>query len=498
MLKTAALVAGSALGKVLGVARDLALAYFLGASVAADAFRVSLTAALVPTSFFMGDVLDGAFVPLYSRYLRSNRASARRLLMLTGAYLLAVSVALVGVIWVAGRLLVRTFAPGLVAQTVALATAMTHLMGLGIPFYCLAALLGLYGLCHNRFRPLALRSVFQNAGLVLILPVAAWLRSPALLGAGFAAAYVVYLVFVLWDLRGTGLLVPEGGEAEGRELVNMFTTVVPLLWLMLLGQILGMVDRASASFVGTGAIASLEYARVFTETPNVLVGTAVASTSLARFATLGSDDVPGRASGLVVPLMSGVVVVSLVLVAAAPDLVTAFYQRGRFDAHASIMVAGALRGLAPGAPFLVGSYILQRVLYAQFRSREVIGPMLTTVAVAVAANVVLMPRLGLLGVGLGMSIAYVIFCGILAARVGILQPLTERVPGWAIASALAVGVALVGHAFPGPAAVRTVVVGAASGVAAVVGIGVWAGSRADLLVLRDQVAGLVGTVAGRL
>ena len=120
MLRTVGLIVGNALGKVLGVVREVALAYFFGAGAVADAYRVSMSAALIPTNFFMGDVLDGAFVPLYTRYLNSNRASALHLFRLTRAYLLGASLVLVGAMVLAGRLLVRLFAPGLaVATTVA-------------------------------------------------------------------------------------------------------------------------------------------------------------------------------------------------------------------------------------------------------------------------------------------------------------------------------------------------------------------------------------------
>ncbi len=197
-MKTLRLVIGSALGKVLGLAREVTLAFFLGASGAADAFRVSLTAALIPTHFFMGDVLDGAFVPLYSRYLTSNPASARRLFRVTATYLGLVSLIVATLTWVAGRQMVRLFAPGISNETAELASRMVRWMGLGIPVYCFAALCSLYGICHGRFGPIALRSAFQNGVLVLVILVAAWLHNPEWLGIGFPIAFVLYLGYTVW------------------------------------------------------------------------------------------------------------------------------------------------------------------------------------------------------------------------------------------------------------------------------------------------------------
>ena len=486
MLRTVGLIVGNALGKVLGVVREVALAYFFGAGAVADAYRVSMSAALIPTNFFMGDVLDGAFVPLYTRYLNSNRASALHLFRLTRAYLLGASLVLVGAMVLAGRLLVRLFAPGLAVATVDLATRMTALMGLAIPFLSLGALLSLVGLCQGRVRALALRSVFQNAGLIVILPLAAWLARPELLGVGFAVGFVAYLGFVLWDLRGLW-----GGEtlegAEGHELRRLFATAFPLIWLMVLGQVLSIVDRASASFVGTGAVASLEYARVFTETPHVLLGTAVAATSLVTFATLSANDVPRRAAALVMPLITCAAVVMLVLAAVAPEVVVLFYQRGRFDAAASLRVTQALRGLAVGTPFLVGSYVLQRILSAQLRSRDVLVPMTACVGVAVAGNIILMPRLGLLGIGLAMSAAQLVLCLVLAARIGILREVAARAPGWLFAAGLAAASVVALRAISGGPAMRLLVVGAVSGAVVSGGLLVWPPTRADLGWARERV-----------
>ena len=302
-----AILLGGALGKLLGFGREVTLAFFFGATSTADAFRAGLAAALFPTHFFMGDVLDGAFVPLYSRYIRTNPASGRRLLRLTATYLLAVSTGLAALTWIIGPQLVRIFAPGLAADTVSMSARMLRWMGLGIPFYCFAALYSLYGICHQRYRPLALRTTFQNSALMLTIPIAAWLHNPEWLGLGFSVAFVIYLAYTwitLRDVRRADAAAAVRQAPDGHELRTLFHTATPLVVTLILGQLLSTIDRAAASFVGVGAVASLEYARAFVETPQVLVGYAVGTVALSRFTALGKQEAQSQAAVLIFPLLT--------------------------------------------------------------------------------------------------------------------------------------------------------------------------------------------------
>ncbi len=492
-----AILLGGALGKLLGLGREVTLAFFFGATSTADAFRAGLAAALFPTHFFMGDVLDGAFVPLYSRYLRTNPASGRQLLRLTSTYLLAVSTGLAGLAWIAGPQLVRIFAPGLSSDTVAMSARMLRWMGLGIPFYCFAALYSLYGICHDRYRPLALRTTFQNGALMLTIPIAAWLHNPEWLGLGFSVAFAVYLTYTwvsLRDVRRADAAAAVRQAPDGHELRTLFHTATPLVVTLVLGQLLATIDRAAASFVGVGAVASLEYARAFVETPQVLVGYAVGTVALSRFTALDKQEAQSQAAVLIFPLLTGVLGLMLVLVAAAPEIVTITYRRGRFDASAVALVSQALRGLAVGAAFMMAVYIMMRIISAQMRNRENIIPMLGAVVVEVLALLLLVPRFGLLGAGLGLSVMQIILCAALAARLGLLDEFVRRLPGWVLGGLLAGGAGALSMRLDAPVLVRLCVIAPCVLAGWVAGSALSAVTRGDLRVLR----GRVGQAARRL
>jgi putative peptidoglycan lipid II flippase len=488
-MKTFGLVVGNALGKLCGLLREITLAYCFGASAASDAFRVSLTAALVPTHFFMGDVLEGAFVPLYTKLHREEPAAARRLLGLLVIYLAVVSGLIGLLLWTAGGYVVRLVGPGLAPGTVDLASRIVRWMALGVPVYCLAHLTALQGLTLGKVRALALRSLALNIGFVAAIPAAAALHDPQWIGLGFTLALVAYLALARREVHTSGeptlVLTSKGAGAESRLLLR---AIVPLIGVMLLGQLLALVDRVAASFVGVGALASLEYARSFVEVPQVLIGAAMATTSLSRFVAVPDEEVSSGTAELVLPLITASLGCLLALAVAAPDVVTVVYQRGRFDSRAVDLVSMAVRGMAVGGGFFPAAYVMIRILNARLRSHQAVTAMAIGVAVAAAANVVLVPRLGLLGVSLSTSMGYVAICVVVARQLGLLTQLVRRLPAWLVGAGLGAGLGIAAS-FPLASLelsswVRAPLLAATALGGFVLGCGIGSGARSDLWTVR--------------
>jgi peptidoglycan biosynthesis protein MviN/MurJ (putative lipid II flippase) len=332
---------------------------------------------------------------------------------------------------------------------------------------------------------------------MLTIPIAAWLHNPEWLGLGFSVAFAVYLTYTwvsLRDVRRADAAAAVRQAPDGHELRTLFHTATPLVVTLVLGQLLATIDRAAASFVGVGAVASLEYARAFVETPQVLVGYAVGTVALSRFTALDKQEAQSQAAVLIFPLLTGVLGLMLVLVAAAPEIVTITYRRGRFDASAVALVSQALRGLAVGAAFMMAVYIMMRIISAQMRNRENIIPMLGAVVVEVLALLLLVPRFGLLGAGLGLSVMQIILCAALAARLGLLDEFVRRLPGWVLGGLLAGGAGALSMRLDAPVLVRLCVIAPCVLAGWVAGSALSAVTRGDLRVLR----GRVGQAARRL
>lgn len=503
-MKTASIIAGNVAGKVLGVGRELVLAYFLGTTGAADAFRVSLAAALVPTHFFMGDVLEGAFIPLYARRRLVSDTSARRLLRAVTVYLVLTSLIVVVLISLAGSQVIHVIAPGLSPKSADLAARMLKWMSIGIPLYVLGHLGALRALTAGRVVGVAARQPLLNLGFIVSIPMAAAFGRAEWIGAGFTIAFVVYALVIAAELRRLPFRPAAAGDvivdeaSYGQEIKELFRASVPLMSVMILGQLLGLVDRVAASFVGVGAIASLEYARTFVEMPNTVVGAAVATMALSRFSHVPREEANQAAAALVLPLMSGAVITMSVLSAVAPELVSVVFKRGNFDSRAVQTVSLAVRGLSIGAPFLMGAYILHRVLTAQLRAAETVVPLGISVATAIVGNVLLVPFFGLLGVAAAMSLAQMLYCGVLARRLGLLQPLARRLLPWTLAIAATLAVRMLVPLASLPILARGVILGLAGGALALLACTQVAATRADIRSLLDHVTRLLSQARTRL
>jgi putative peptidoglycan lipid II flippase len=481
-MRTATLVAGNLVGKLLGLGREVTLALLFGAGAAADAFKISLAAALIPTHFLVADILDGSFVPLYVRFRRDQPGSATRLIRLVLSYLTAVSIVAIVVLWIAGPTVIRILAPGLSAETTELAARMLRWMSLGIPFYCLAALVSLHGVCVGRFGPRALRTVFQNTALIITIIAAARLRDPQWIALGFVVAFMAYAGWMVLHLRFWRAARGETGRSESRsELQSLLRAAAPLVPLMMVGQTLAIVERAASSFVGGGAIASLEYARVLVETPHALVGFAAATVALSHFASLSPAEVRAHTESRILPLATLVAGAMAVLAVSAPEIVRLLYYRGEFDDRALNGVTNAVRGLAIGGAFMTTTHVMQRILTARLRAAEVRAPMLIGLLTAVVGNILLVPRLGLMGVGLASSFAYILMSLGLARKLGVLGQLVARVPGWTVAAGAAFAVRSILPQVPEAPLVRATAIVGVAGAMALMGLSLFPNTRRDVI-----------------
>src|SRR5262245_37642509 len=108
-----AVAAGIFLSRIAGLVRERALAYYLGRSVAADAFRAALRIPNLLQNLLGEGVLSASFIPVYARLIAEGKtADASRVARAIGTLLVLVAslVALAGVL--AARPLVELLAPG--------------------------------------------------------------------------------------------------------------------------------------------------------------------------------------------------------------------------------------------------------------------------------------------------------------------------------------------------------------------------------------------------
>ena len=431
------LFGGNFISKVLGLVREVMMAALFGTGQAIGAYRVAQTGTLIPVNFFTSDSLNSAFVPQYRNLLSESRDKAQTLFwVLAGifgvlALLLCAALLLLSMQWA------KALAPGLGPGTVHLIAYMFQIMGVGIPFYMVSALLMFLNMANGDFVPMAIRPSVQNIGLIGGAVSAVLLKNAAFLAGGFTAAYLVFSGWITYRAASKGLLARPAGVSwpQASEVVSAFwRTLRPLVGLPILLQGNIAVERAVATLVSLATVSALDYAKFMTETVIVLVSVPVALTGLVHWSELGREDLLarlGRVLTLMLLIGGGT---SAFLGANASVIVKCVYGRGAFSGVSVGVTAEILFGAAWGLWAQVAGYVLIKALNARRRNREVLRVMAVALSVNALFNLTMYSHLGAMTLGLGNALYGIVLLGGTLTALGLWRDAFER--GWVLVPAV--------------------------------------------------------------
>ncbi|MFC5381643.1 murein biosynthesis integral membrane protein MurJ [Aquipuribacter nitratireducens] len=419
---TGLVAAGILVSRLTGLVRERALAHYLGAGGAADAFTVAFRIPNLLQHLLGEGVLSASFIPVYSRLLAQGRhrdagrvaSAVLGLLLLAagGLTLLGVLLAEPLTVLVAAGLRAR---PEVFDLTVDLVRIMFFAVGLlVVSAWCLGVLNS-----HGRFFLSYVAPALFNAVQVVTLVVAAhylltgvdgggplgvalqedlvrWLGIGTVVGG--AVQLAVQLPAVVRLTRGLRP-VPRVRVPGVPDVLRAFGPVVAAKGVV---QISTYLQVLLASFLAAGALATLRYAQVLYMLPISLFGMAVAAAALPRLSAEGSTDTDdavarertlrrvdaglGRVAALVVPTATGYLVVG--------DLVTAtLFQTGAFGRLEVLAVWLVLAGFTVGLVATTSGRLLQAALFATGDTRVPAVTATVRVVVSLALGAVLMLQL---------------------------------------------------------------------------------------------------------
>jgi putative peptidoglycan lipid II flippase len=384
---------------VLGVAREVGVAFLFGTSVAADrltaAFVVaSLVSIVAGEALYAGSVRwlgsaapGGVSERRYAELLRFGRRVA---LVATGGF------ALLG-----PALLLLVLGGGASAlESIMLSLALAPSVGASLFVACVNARLTLEG----RFALLNGVPILYSAGALVALAVLIAGNFdpdpvPVALGwsaGNLAAGAVLYL-------RARPAAAPSCSSGAGLELL---TIGLPLAIAYALTATLGFTDRAVAARLGSGNVAALGYAdRLFL----LPIGFVLAALGPIVFGALvaggsaGPRWVAQRSQAQLRALTLAVVPLSLVFTALAAVLVELLFQSGEFGERSTDLTVDALDGFAIGIAAVAVSLVLFRMMQAIGQMRWIVTVSLVAVVLNIALSVAGAAWLGLFGVTLATT-----------------------------------------------------------------------------------------------
>jgi putative peptidoglycan lipid II flippase len=442
------LFAGSLLGKVAGLAREVIFAAAFGSGLVATGFKSAQSAVLVSANLVTGDVLSSAFVPTYARLHADEPERARRLLW---AYLLAYGLVMTGiaaVLFAVRHGAMDLLIPGASPAVRALAGSVLGALAWCIPLFGVASIAGYALATDGRYTATSLRATLQTAGLLVGTVVAVLLGSPVWLAGGFVLAWVVYTAWCLALLARHGLLGPFSASATGEALRMVGANLVSVLPLMVIPagiQVATVAQRVIASHGDPALIASVDYAQTLSDSLVTLVSVPLGFVGLTQLSTLRESEFR-RTTSRILALVVGLGLPATFLVLPLTGvLVQLVYRRGSFDATAVLLTSQVAFGLFCGMTVQVLGYTLTRALSARRRNRAVLWITLSGLAVEIGVQALSLPTHQPMLIGLGIS-AYGLVLTVLAAS---LLGIHGRLLGLLAAGAPAIAASVLALAVPG-------------------------------------------------
>ncbi|MGQ0531829.1 MAG: murein biosynthesis integral membrane protein MurJ [Caulobacteraceae bacterium] len=416
LARNTAVIGGLTLvSRLFGFARDLALAWALGAGPVADAFFAALRFPNLFRRLFAEGAFSQAFVPVYSKTLAAegeeaaNRLASEALsvlLLMTG---LLSAVAIAGMTWI-NRVLFAGYIDD--PRTFQLATVLAQL---AMPYLVAMSAATLFSgvlNAHGRFFAAAAAPILFNlcqlAALWLVHDTPEYAAVAAIIAVSISG--LLQALWVWWGAHRSGTKLSLPFPRLTPAVRRLFVLAAPAAIAGGALQINVMVSQALASFE-RGAIAYLNVADRLYQLPLGLIGIAVGVAMLPRLSRLVQEGDEAGARGALDEAVA--LSMAFTLPAAAAMLAIPFYlldglyARGAFSAADAQNAALALIHYGWGVP----AFVLAKIYAPAFFAREDTRAPMRYAITSMVLNIVLGAALflGLRSMGLpgfqGLAIA---------------------------------------------------------------------------------------------
>lgn len=417
------------LSRVLGLIRDVVIANFVGATVAADAFFVAFK---IPNFFrrlFAEGAFSQAFVPVLSEYRTQRSFDEVHSLVnrvagvLGGSLLMVTSLAVMAAPWVAS-----IFAPGWLLNEPEKYQLASEMIRITFPYLFLISLTGFCGAVLNSYGHFAVPAftpVLLNICLISAALVAApWFEQPAFaLAWGVLAAGCLQLTFQLPFMHGLRLTPRPTWDLQDEGVRRVLALMGPAIFGVSVSQINLLLDTVLASFLPTGSVSWLYYSDRLVELPLGVFAIAISTVilpSLSRHQASSSSQAFGATLdwALRMVLLIGIPSAVALLLLAEPILMTLF-QYGKLTSTDVSMASFSLQAYSLG----LLAFMLIKVLAPGYFSRQDTRTPVAIGIKAMLANMVLnillvVPlhfywKLGHVGLALATSLAAILNAALL-------------------------------------------------------------------------------------
>jgi len=380
------------ISRLLGLVREIVIAYVFGANSTTDAFWVAFRIPNFMRRLFAEGSFSTAFVPVFTEVKQTRSHAELKALVarvagaLGGVLLIVTAIGVLGSDW-----LTAAFSPGAIDEPEKFRLT-SDLLRITFPFLLFVSLTALAGGVLNSFDRFALPAITPVVLNLCMIAGALWL-APRLATPIMALGWSILLAGVLQLLlqfpalarldlltwpRWAGAQVPRrpGMAESGRwawthpDVRRILKLMLPTLFGSSIAQINLLLDTLIASFLIAGSQTWLAQTDRLLEFPLGIFGVALGTVilpSLSRHHVATDREGFSRALDwglrtallIAVPAMLGLVIL-------AKPMVATLFQHGRFTAHDVDMAGLSLAALSLGLP----AFALVKVVAPAFYARQ--------------------------------------------------------------------------------------------------------------------------------
>ena len=365
---------GTLLSRVLGFFRDMVIANFFGAGMAADAFFMAFRIPNLWRRLVGEGSLTISFIPVYTEYLTQRSEEETRKIThiaFTIAGVILLILTLLGILF--SPILIRIIAPGWFTQYPEKFQLTVTLNQIIFPYIFF---MGLFALCmgilnsHRHFFAPAIAPIFLNISIIVsVFLFYHTFKIPVMtLALGVLVGGVIQFLFQIPFLWKKRITFRFNFNFRNPAIKRIGLLMVPGLIGTGLYQINTFIDMIFASFLPSGSVSYLFFADRLMEFPLGIFAIAIGMASLPSFSGLASQ---GKMEELketlyfTFRLVSFISVPAMVgLIALKTPIINLLFQRGLFDYSATEKTAFALLFYSVGLWAIAGSRIIAPAFYS--------------------------------------------------------------------------------------------------------------------------------------
>lgn len=401
--------------RILGLIRDQVMAYFFGTTYLNDAFNVAYNLPNLLRRLFGEGALSAAFVPIYNELgIKKGKDYqfnfAVNVLSILSLFLAALT--FLGIIL--APIIVRLLYPGLPPETLVLAVKLARIMFPYLFFIGLSSTFIAVLNSHDYFFMTGLSSALLNIGMVstILIPYLAYSYKGIDLifwaGWGVIIGGILQTIINFPYLRAVGYSFKIVLKFSGEALSTLWKRFIPAMIGIGIREINLVADALMASFLPVGSITSLAFGNRLMQMPlgifGISTGTAVLPMYSKHVTEKNWTELSENLKFSTIALASVMIPVTALICGLGDDFVRILFQRGIFDAKATLMTSQALFYYSLGLIFFSLNQTITPLFYANKNTKTPVKIAAYMVGLNIVLNFILMQFIQHRGLALSTSI----------------------------------------------------------------------------------------------